>query len=73
MRLTDGISGRLGSKDELRWGDWAGTRFWIDPAEELICIWMIQDGPNSGRTGGFLRILFIRRSSTDDWPDWQEI
>lgn len=49
VRLTDGISGRLGSKGELRWGGRAGTQFWIDPAEELICIWMIQDVPNSGR------------------------
>lgn len=49
VRLTDGISGRLGSKGELRWGGWAGTQFWIDPVEDLICIWMIQDVPNSGR------------------------
>jgi len=49
VRLTDGISGRLGSKGELRWGGWAGTQFWIDPEEDLICIWMIQDVANSGR------------------------
>jgi CubicO group peptidase (beta-lactamase class C family) len=34
---------------EVRWGGWAGTQFWIDLAEQLICIWMIQDFPNSGR------------------------
>jgi len=49
VRLTDGNSGHLGSKGELRWGGWAGTQFWIDPTEQLICIWMIQDVPNSGR------------------------
>jgi CubicO group peptidase (beta-lactamase class C family) len=49
IRLTDGISAGLGSKGELRWGGWAGTQFWIDPEEQLICIWMIQDVPNSGR------------------------
>jgi CubicO group peptidase (beta-lactamase class C family) len=49
VRLTTGISGRLGSKGELRWGGWAGTQFWIDPVEDLICIWMIQDVANSGR------------------------
>jgi CubicO group peptidase (beta-lactamase class C family) len=49
VRLTDGISGRLGSTGELRWGGWAGTQFWIDAEEDLICIWMIQDVPNSGR------------------------
>jgi CubicO group peptidase (beta-lactamase class C family) len=49
VRLTNGISGRLGSQDELRWGGWAGTQFWIDPVEDLACIWMIQDVPNSGR------------------------
>jgi len=49
IRLTDGISAGLGSRGELRWGGWAGTQFWIDPEEQLICIWMIQDVPNSGR------------------------
>jgi len=49
VRLTSGISGRLGSTGELRWGGWAGTQFWIDPVEDLLCIWMIQDVANSGR------------------------
>jgi CubicO group peptidase (beta-lactamase class C family) len=49
VRTADGLSGHLGSKGEVRWGGWAGTQFWIDPAEELVCIWMIQDPADSGR------------------------
>jgi CubicO group peptidase (beta-lactamase class C family) len=49
VRTADGLSGHLGSKGEVRWGGWAGTQFWIDPAEQLICIWMIQDPEDSGR------------------------
>ena len=49
VRTADGLSGHLGSTGEVRWGGWAGTQFWIDPAEQLICIWMIQDPEDSGR------------------------
>jgi CubicO group peptidase (beta-lactamase class C family) len=49
VRTADGLSGHLGSKGEVRWGGWAGTQFWIDPSEQLICIWMIQDPVDSGR------------------------
>ncbi len=54
VRTVDGLSGHLGSKGEVRWGGWAGTQFWIDSTERLICIWMIQDPADSGR----FRILF---------------
>ena len=47
VRLEDGISGSAGSKDDCRWGGVAGTTFWIDPAEELISIFMIQDKAES--------------------------
>ena len=49
VRMADGLSGHLGSKGEVRWGGWAGTQFWIDSSERLVCIWMIQDPPDSGR------------------------
>ena len=54
VRTAEGLSGHLGSKGEVRWGGWAGTQFWIDPSEQLICIWMIQDPVDSGR----YRLLF---------------
>jgi CubicO group peptidase (beta-lactamase class C family) len=36
-----------GSAGEYAWGGAAGTAFWIDPAEELIAILMIQVLPSS--------------------------
>jgi len=47
VRRSVGVTGFLGSKGEIRWGGMAGTAFWIDPEEKLICIWMIQDVPQS--------------------------
>jgi CubicO group peptidase (beta-lactamase class C family) len=42
VRLETGVIPTAGSKGEYRWGGWAGTTFWIDPAERLIGIMMIQ-------------------------------
>jgi CubicO group peptidase (beta-lactamase class C family) len=43
VRTETGIAGSAGSKGDYRWGGLAGTAFWIDPAEHLISIFMIQD------------------------------
>jgi CubicO group peptidase (beta-lactamase class C family) len=43
VRLEPGISATAGSEGDFRWGGWAGTGIWIDPQEELISIFMIQD------------------------------
>ncbi len=41
VRLTD--EGRAaGSKGDYWWGGYAGTYFWIDPARELITVFMMQ-------------------------------
>jgi CubicO group peptidase (beta-lactamase class C family) len=42
-----GLSGALGSPGEYSWGGAAGTRFWIDPKEELIGLFMIQILPHT--------------------------
>ena len=47
-----GLSGALGSVGEYSWGGAAGTRFWIDPKEELIGLFMIQILPHTGLTYG---------------------
>lgn len=47
VRRSGGVTGYLGSRGEIRWSGLAGTAFWIDPEEQLICIWMIQDIPQS--------------------------
>jgi len=43
-----GEAGMMGSPGEYNWGGAAGTRFWIDPKEELIGIFMIQILPHTG-------------------------
>jgi CubicO group peptidase (beta-lactamase class C family) len=43
--------GRIGvpvSRGEFNWGGAAGTKFWIDPEEEFIGIYMVQILPHTG-------------------------
>ena len=47
--------GRVGSPTspgEFNWGGAAGTKFWIDPQEQLIGIYMVQILPHTGLTFG---------------------
>jgi CubicO group peptidase (beta-lactamase class C family) len=44
VRLQAGISHVPGSVGQYFWGGLAGTTFWVDPAEELFAIMLIQ-GP----------------------------
>jgi CubicO group peptidase (beta-lactamase class C family) len=51
-------AGMMGSPGEYNWGGAAGTRFWIDPQEELIGIFMIQILPHTGlEYGSEFRVL----------------
>jgi CubicO group peptidase (beta-lactamase class C family) len=53
-----GEAGMMGSAGEYNWGGAAGTRFWIDPQEELIGIYMIQILPHDGLNyGSEFRVL----------------
>ena len=52
-----GASGSLGSPGVYAWGGAAGTRFWIDPQEELIGIFMVQIMPHRTRMGDEFRLL----------------
>ncbi len=58
-------SGLNGSVGEYNWGGLAGTIFWIDPAEEMIGLYMIQMlPPRFGNSGGqFKRLAY---QSIDD-------
>ncbi len=47
-----GKSGMIGTKGEYRWGGAAGTRFWIDPKEEMVTIFMVQILPYTGLSYG---------------------
>ncbi len=43
-----GLIGGLTSPGEFNWGGAAGTKFWVDPEEDLIGVWMIQILPHTG-------------------------
>lgn len=48
VNKSPGEAGVMGSVGEYNWGGAAGTRFWIDPQEELIGVFMIQILPHTG-------------------------
>jgi CubicO group peptidase (beta-lactamase class C family) len=48
VRKVAGLDGSLGSVGEYYWSGLAGTRFWIDPEEDLVGIFMIHILPNRG-------------------------
>lgn len=53
-----GEAGMMGSPGEFNWGGAAGTKFWIDPQEQLIGIFMIQILPHTGlEFGSEFRVL----------------
>ncbi len=53
-----GLMGALGSVGEYNWGGAAGTRFWIDPKEDLAGVFMVQIIPHRGlRYGGEFKHL----------------
>jgi CubicO group peptidase (beta-lactamase class C family) len=47
-----GAAGEPGSEGEYNWGGAAGTRFWIDPKEELFGVFMVNILPHTARTFG---------------------
>ena len=55
-----GMTGAIGTKGEYRWGGAAGTRFWIDPEEEMVTIFMVQILPYRGLSYGreFKRLAY---------------
>ncbi len=57
VALNQGDVGELGSVGEYNWGGAAGTRFWIDPQEQLIGLFMVQSIPHRTRLGSEFRIL----------------
>jgi CubicO group peptidase (beta-lactamase class C family) len=55
--LDPGRVGEVSSKGEYNWGGAAGTRFWIDPQEDLIGIFMVQSLPHRTRLAGEFKTL----------------
>lgn len=52
ITLDPGRTGALDSKGVYRWGGAAGTRFWIDPAEDMISVFMVNILPYGTLTYG---------------------
>ncbi|TVS16469.1 MAG: class A beta-lactamase-related serine hydrolase [Gammaproteobacteria bacterium] len=46
VNLGPGRTATVGSAGEIAWGGAASTLFWVDPAEDLICILMTQFMPS---------------------------
>ena len=57
VALNQGDIGELGSAGEYNWGGAAGTRFWIDPEEQLIGLFMVQSIPHLTRLGREFKVL----------------
>ena len=58
-------SGLNGSTGEYNWSGLAGTRFWIDPKEQLIAIYMIQVLPPRNPDPGVLFKQLVYQSIVD--------
>ena len=52
-----GQTGKLGSPGTFDWGGAAGTKFWIDPVENLIGVFMVQSMPHQTQMGEDFRQL----------------
>jgi CubicO group peptidase (beta-lactamase class C family) len=48
VRRASGVAGVPGSAGEFSWAGFGGTYFWVDPAEQLVAIYMSQT-PGAGR------------------------
>ena len=42
VRMADGLAGVPGSAGDFMWAGYAGTYFWVDPAEEIVAVYMTQ-------------------------------
>ena len=52
VNLGPGKSATVGSAGEYNWSGAAGTRFWIDPKEKMIGVFLIQVLPNTDIVAG---------------------
>ena len=55
--LDSGRAQEISSPGTYSWGGAAGTRFWVDPKENLIGIFMVQSVPHMTSLGDDFRVL----------------
>jgi CubicO group peptidase (beta-lactamase class C family) len=65
VHVDPAASGSASSLGEINWGGAAGTRFWIDPQEELIGLYMVQILPHNGLRYGEMFKQIVYRSIAD--------
>ena len=65
VHLNPGRSGLNGSVGEYNWGGIAGTKFWIDPKEELIGLYLIQVRPPRNPDAGNLFKQLVYQTIAD--------
>lgn len=65
VHLDQGASGAAASLGEYNWGGAAGTKFWIDPAEDMIGIYMVQILPHGGLRYGNMFKQYAYQSIVD--------
>ena len=47
-----GLGFRIAGNGDLGWGGAAGTKFWVNPKQNLIVLYMVQIKPDHGSTDG---------------------
>jgi CubicO group peptidase (beta-lactamase class C family) len=52
-----GAAGDVGSVGEYNWGGAAGTRFWIDPEQQMIGVFMVQILPHRTDLASKFKVL----------------
>jgi CubicO group peptidase (beta-lactamase class C family) len=57
VRGTPGVDGELGSEGAYYWSGFFNTTFWVDPAEELIGVLMVQVFPGTSDIQERFRIM----------------
>jgi CubicO group peptidase (beta-lactamase class C family) len=55
VRIADGLAAFPGTAGDYNWAGYAGTYFWVDPAQDLVAVLMTQ-APSPARAG-YRRLL----------------
>jgi CubicO group peptidase (beta-lactamase class C family) len=55
VRREAGLAAYAGSAGDYLWGGAAGTRFWNDPKQHLVVVWMMQAPSQGGKYGELIR------------------
>ena len=68
IQTDPAVSADSGSKGVYSWGGIAGTRFWIDPIEQMIGIFMVQSVPHRTRLASDFKNL-VYQAVTESYAD----